>query len=207
MSVQQAYEIWGAAFEDEGKVTSEFDREVMRIVLGGRRFGSILEIGCGTGRNTPVLAEIGNRVTAMDVATGLVWRARAKVPRDTVSYMMADFMRSWPVRDCAFDLVVSNLVLEYARDLEAIYREAARVLVPGGRYFLSEFHPYRQCQRVGAAVGLYRDVDPPPTFLHHVSDHLSAAMAAGFSLEQLNEWWEGVEHQKPPRMLSLLLIR
>ena len=42
-------------------------------------------------------------------------------------------------------------------------------------------------------------------YLHHVSDFTREALAAGFQIERLDEWWGAEDAQKTPRLLTLLL--
>lgn len=108
--------------------------------LGSRHFGAIVGIGCGTGKNTALLAQLGDRVRALDFSTGML--ARAKVQAANVTFAEADLTQPWPVADSSANLVVCNLVLEHIEDLHFILAEAGRVLTPGGRFFICELHPF-----------------------------------------------------------------
>ena len=80
-------------------------------------------------------------VVAADIAPGMLARAKAQ------SRWLRRFERvradaySLPFRDGAFDLVFSNLMLQWCDDLDAVFAEIARVLKPGGLLLFSTFGP------------------------------------------------------------------
>lgn len=101
----------------------------------GRR---TLEIGCGEGRASRDLRSRGHDLVATDVSPTLVRHAQEADPQGR--YLVADATRL-PFEDGAFDLVVAYLVLMDVNDMPAAVREAARVLVPTGRFCLGVTHP------------------------------------------------------------------
>ena len=66
MSIQQAYTDWSATYDQDQNLTRDLDEIVTRETLGHLRSNSSLEIGCGTGKNTPLLAQISQHVSAAD---------------------------------------------------------------------------------------------------------------------------------------------
>jgi ubiquinone/menaquinone biosynthesis C-methylase UbiE len=171
---------------------------------------SVLELGCGTGKNSEWLARHARRLIALDLSPGMLARARQRVPAGHATFVRADVRATWPVRDDAFDVVVGNLVLEHVETLAPVFAEAARVLRPGGRLFVCELHPFRQ-RRGGQAhftdAGTGETIHVP-AHTHSVSDYVNGAVAAGFTVLALGEW---VEPDAPadalPRLLSLSLRR
>jgi SAM-dependent methyltransferase len=84
--------------------TSEFEQrryEQQLALVESRQYESVLEIGCGSGMFTPLLAGVAKRVVALDIAEAAVERARK---------------RSFPDGAGAVEYVVAN-VMEY--DLQA----------------------------------------------------------------------------------------
>ena len=65
VSIKTAYNNWAATYDLDRNLTRDLDRMVTRKILAHRRCRSILEIGCGTGKNTILLAEIGERVLSL----------------------------------------------------------------------------------------------------------------------------------------------
>ncbi len=105
---------------------------------------SVLEIGCGTGPSSVVMAERGARILALDVNPEMVEAARLRV-RDhgysgSVDVRLVAQTRSIESPDASFDLVVCNGVLEHVRpaDRRPMVREMWRVLKPHGHLFIGE---------------------------------------------------------------------
>jgi len=109
MSIQDAYTNWSATYDEDRNRTRDLDQQVTYSTLWGQHVVSIVETGCGTGKNTALLAEIGDRVTALDFSAGMLARAREKVQAANVTFVEADLTQVWPVEDCSADLVVCNL--------------------------------------------------------------------------------------------------
>jgi malonyl-CoA O-methyltransferase len=176
-------------------------------VLAGTHWGTILELGCGTGKNTSFLAQIGDQVQAVDFSPGMLAQARAKVDAPNVTFAAADITQPWPCADASVDLIVINLVLEHIADLDFIFAEASRCLRPGGRLFNCELHPYRQYEGTQANFTLGDEQVLIPAYLHHLSDFLAAAGRHGFALAQFDEWWRQPDRIRPPLLVSFLLAR
>ena len=207
MDIQNAYNEWSYSYDLDENRTRDLDRDIVRSRLGGQHFDSVLEIGCGTGKNTSFFAQIGQNVLAVDFSEGMISRAREKVQAGNVRFFIMDIMQPWDMEEESFDLIVCNLVLEHIQDLSHVFSEAAQALRPGGHFFIDELHPFRQYE--GTKARFYRaeekvEVD---AFLHHISDFLKAAAESRFSLVRLEEFWHETDENKPPRILSLYFER
>lgn len=101
----------------------------------------ILELGAGTGRITCPLAKDGHTLVALDamqsMLTALRRRAKAEGLEGTIRTVVAD-MRALPLPDASVGLVISpfNALMHLYTwtDLLACFREAERVLAPGGAF-------------------------------------------------------------------------
>jgi malonyl-CoA O-methyltransferase len=202
--VQTAYTQWAATYDTDRNLTRDLDQMVTRAVLGERRYGSILELGCGTGKNTRLLAEIGDHVHALDFSEGMLAQAKAKGFGPNVAFSHADLTQPWPCADRSVDLITGNLVLEHIADLAFVFAEAARTLAPSGQFFVCELHPFKQY--LGGRANFQRDAAriEPPAFVHHISDFLDAAAGAGLTLTSLKEWWHADDQNAPPRLVSFM---
>jgi len=207
MSIQRAYNDWSASYDTDENLTRDLDQKVTRetlAALANLRFKSILEIGCGTGKNTAFLSQIGTRVHALDFSQGMIERARAKIKAENVRFAMADLTEKWPCEDGSYDLVLCNLVLEHIEDLRFIFSEAFRVLAEKGKFLINELHPFRQYEGKKARFSSDEGVTEIPAFVHHISDFLNAASSNGLTLVKLNECWHEEDKNKPPRIVSFL---
>ena len=108
--------------------------------------GRTLEVGCGEGRVTRDLQQLGHDVYAIDAAPSLVTAAADADPSGR--YALAD-AASLPFADAGFGLVVAYNSLMDMDDMAASVREAARVLRPGGRVLVIDMleHDRREYQQ------------------------------------------------------------
>ena len=207
MNIQKAYDEWSDSYDTDNNLTRDLDQQVTRETLSGLHFNSILEIGCGTGKNTAFLCQIGDSVHALDFSQGMIEKAREKVRAPNVRFSMADITRRWPGNDGEFDLVVCNLLLEHIPDLAFIFSEAARVLQNKGNFFVNELHPFKQYE--GSKARFYREdeIIEVEAFVHHISEFTNAATANGLTLVKLKEYWHNDDQNKPPRLISFLFMK
>jgi SAM-dependent methyltransferase len=108
--------------------------ELMQVPVGAR----ILDVPCGWGRHSVLLAEQGFDVVGADLSFDLL-KHGAPGPL----YTAAD-VRLQPFADASFDAVINvftslGLFLDDAEDLRAL-REAHRLLAPGGKFLLESMH-------------------------------------------------------------------
>lgn len=208
--VADAYDRWSRQYDDDQNATRDLDAFVLRQVplqLAGAR---VLEVGCGTGKNSAWLVSQARELIALDFSPGMLDVARRRVRSSAARFVEHDITRPWPVDAESVDVVVGNLVLEHVRELAPVFAEAARVLRAGGQLFFCELHPYRQL-RGGQAHFVDQRTDETvhvAAYRHTVSEYAGDALAAGFVLSALGEWLEpGAEPGTPPRLLSLLFVK
>ena len=103
---------------------------------------SVLDIGCGEGRFSRVLAELGAGVTGLDLTEPLIETARSlAVGNET--YVIGDAENLIDIQDDSFDLAVSYIVMVDLLDYRSSIDAAFRVLRPGGRFIVCNVHPMR----------------------------------------------------------------
>ena len=103
--------------------------------LDMRKDSRVLEIGCGTGVISRVLARWPGvaGVLGLDPSPGLVARARELSEGfPNLTFQVADG-RAVPIVDGAFDVVVLHRVLSHVPGPDRVLAEAFRLLCPGGR--------------------------------------------------------------------------
>jgi SAM-dependent methyltransferase len=97
--------------------TCAFDQaryaRVMEL-LGDRRYSRTLEIGCGAGTFTRLLAGVSDRVVALDVSPAAIERARARgAGGGSVEFRVANVMEIAPEEESPWDLIVMNETIYY----------------------------------------------------------------------------------------------
>jgi len=107
--------------------------------LSGPRPLEILDVACGAGLMANPLAAAGHRVTGIDLSRDSLEVARRHDPTSSVAYLVQD-ARSLDFADGRFDVVCMMDFLEHLEEREAVIREAARVLRPGGRLYFHTFN-------------------------------------------------------------------
>ena len=133
-----------ATFDDESQHGVHTDEQHDRWVKVLREWTGddplrILDVGCGTGVVSLLLAELGHDVTGVDFAPEMLERARAKARRAdrSVEFCRGD-AEALPIRDDAVELVSARHLVWTLPDPEAAIEEWKRVVEPGGRILLIE---------------------------------------------------------------------
>jgi arsenite methyltransferase len=118
-------------------LTVDFDR------LGLRPGERVLDLGCGAGTDSLVAAQMvggEGRVTGIDMTPEMLAKARAAAAE--LSAANVDFVEgeieALPFPDEAFDVVISNGVVDLVPDKDAVFDEIYRVLAPGGRIQIAD---------------------------------------------------------------------
>ena len=207
MDIQNAYNEWSETYDTNQNLTRDLDSKVIRNLLGGLRFASVLETGCGTGKNTVFLAEIGEHVHSLDFSAGMIAKAKEKVKAENVRFETGDLTKRWNCKDDAYDLIACCLVLEHIENLSHIFAEARRVLRAGGKFLVNELHPFKQYGGTKARFERADQTIEVDAFVHHISEFIHAAEENGLKLEKFNEYWHDQDQGKPPRLVSFVFAK
>lgn len=200
MSIQSDYDCWSSTYDQDRNLTRDLDQTMTEQSLSNRRFENILELGCGTGKNTMLFSGIAKREVALDFSQGMIGLARQKANGNNIDFSIADLAQLWPTKNDDHDLIVGNLVLEHIEDLSHVFREVFRSLKKGGHFYISELHPFRQYQGGKARFQRGEHTTEVPAYVHHVSEFLMAAAANNLVLESFNEYWHSEDMGKSPRL-------
>jgi len=202
-NVQQGYNRWANSYDAVENKTRDMDKMATQTVLKDILFSDVLELGCGTGKNTIWLAEKAKQLTAVDFSAEMIAKAKAKVASDNVHFMQTDITQPWPLDNDTFDLITCNLILEHIAHLEPVFAEARRVLKPDGKFYISELHPFKQYTGSKARFEQNNEQIILDCYVHHISDFFNSAVANGFCCIQLNEWFDE-EEKALPRLITFL---
>ncbi|WP_371185046.1 malonyl-ACP O-methyltransferase BioC [Thalassotalea maritima] len=93
---------------------------------------NVLDLGCGTGYFTEIMARQFDRVSGVDLSRQMLEFAKIHRQPD-IDFYQAD-MHHLPVYNETYDSVFSNLAVQWSYDLTALFTEVHRVLKPGGTF-------------------------------------------------------------------------
>ena len=205
-AIASAYDRWAEAYDTDVNATRDLDAVILRRFAPDIEGLDVLELGCGTGKNTVWLAERARSVLGLDASDGMLAVARARVAGGHVRFARHDIETPWPIPDASIDAVIGNLVLEHVERVAHVFIEAVRVLRRDGAVFVCELHPARQV--LGARAHFLDEVSGAtvevPVFRHTVSEFVNSGLDAGLRLERMGEWSDDDRRDVPPRLLSLL---
>jgi 2-polyprenyl-3-methyl-5-hydroxy-6-metoxy-1,4-benzoquinol methylase len=111
---------------------------------------NVLDIACGEGYGTSLLAEFANTVVGIDIDETTVMGAQNKYVRDNLKFQIAS-ITDLPLSDHYFDVVISFETIEHITDQDKMLLELKRVLkqdgiliisTPDKKYF-TEIKPYK----------------------------------------------------------------
>jgi ubiquinone/menaquinone biosynthesis C-methylase UbiE len=98
----------------------------------------VADIGCGAGTQAFLWAELGHSVCGLDINEPLISVARRRAAEQGVPIRFdVGTATALPYADAAFDVCLLPELLEHVPDWEGCLREAARVLAPGGVFYVS----------------------------------------------------------------------
>lgn len=205
-NVQSVYNQWARSYDEIENKTRDLDKTAAQAMLAAiiPTNALVLELGCGTGKNTAWLARNAQHITAVDFSEEMLNRAKEKYAASNLDFLQADITRQWPFDDGSFDLVTCNLILEHIEDLDFVFFEAMRVLKPDGYFFISELHPFKQYEGSKARFEKNNELISPDCYTHHISDFFSSGLKSGFKCRELKEWFDNEDRAKVPRLISFL---
>lgn len=160
----------------------------------------VLEIGCGTGVHTRLLAESDARVTAIDLTpTAVELTTRRLTHAGLVADVREADAEALPFDDASFDYVWSWGVIHHSENTSRAIAEVARVLRPGGRFGFMVYH--RTSLTYWVNYVLYRGVlrggllhESPDELANRWSDGVIARHYTRRGLvEALEPWFEEID--------------
>jgi predicted TPR repeat methyltransferase len=114
-------------------ILSDAVESVMRDAGRPLRFGSMLDLGCGTGLGGAAFRPFVDRLVGVDLSPAMIAQARAKGLYDRlISAELRDFLAGEVADAAKYHLVLAADVFVYVNDLAPIIADIARVLAPDG---------------------------------------------------------------------------
>ena len=197
------YNAWAYQYDNNINPTRDLDKTVTRESLSNIDFYKVLELGCGSGKNTEWLITKADKLVGLDFSKNMLNLARNKVKTDKVTFINADLNENWPVNDNSFDLAVTNLTLEHIEALDHIFNSLFVKLTQGGKCFVCELHPKKQLSGSKARFEENGSEIELDVYYHSELEYIESAEKAGFNLIAKKDWYDN--EKDVPRLISLLL--
>ncbi|MBS1731921.1 MAG: class I SAM-dependent methyltransferase [Bacteroidetes bacterium] len=201
MDTKSAYNNWAATYDTVQNKTRDLELMAIKEVLTSSDFSKVLEIGCGTGKNTSWLQHRAGKLLALDFSEGMLTEARKKINATHVDFRQADLTQAWP--SSTNTLIICSLVLEHIKELDFIFEQAAKSLETGGIFYICELHPYKQLEGSRAKFEQSGQLIELEYFIHHISDFMASAKNK-FNCIELKEWFDDGNRNSTPRLISFL---
>ena len=137
---------WARAVGHDSYWRFHRDQFLQIVPRPGRR---TVDIGCGEGRLTRHLKDLGHAVIGVDASPSLVADARRLDP--SMDIRLAD-ATALPLDDASADLAIAFMSLHDIDAMSAAVGEIGRILQPGGRFCLAIVHPINSAGRFETAA-------------------------------------------------------
>jgi len=183
--IEKAYNSWAEQDDTNDNKTRDLDKKATIETLSKNKFKNVLELGCGTGKNTEWLINKAEQIIGLDFSKGMLDKAARKINSKKVKLKKADLNQDWDVQNDFADLITCSLTLEHIKNLDFIFAQAHLKLKPNGKFFISELHPFKQYLGSKAKYETANGIEELEVYVHHISEYLEGAQKYRFKLVDL----------------------
>ena len=204
MSIEKAYNIWANQYDTNENRTRDLDKKSTIETLSKYEFENVLELGCGTGKNTNWLLEKAKRIIGLDFSQEMLNKAKEKITSKKVIFKKGDLNENWEIDNNFADLITCSLTLEHIGDLNHIFDQANLKLKKDGLFFISELHPFKQYSGSKAQYETENGTKELEVYIHHISEYIENAKSNGLKLVEMKEWFDEDHKNGLPRLVSFI---
>ncbi len=204
MSTQALYNQWSATYDEVENKIRDLERIACQQLLSNISADSIIELGCGTGKNTEWLAEKATHLTCIDLSEEMMAKAKEKIRNNNVVFQQADINQPWLFTNRKADLITCSLILEHIEDLSFIFQQVKNHLKENGHFYICELHPFKQYNGSKARFETSGGTKVLTFFTHHITDYLTAATENNLTLLRMEEWFDDNDRSSIPRLISFV---
>lgn len=148
-TVAQAY-VTNLGYPHTQEYMAYLDR-ALHEATGAGPFGVMAEICCGHGEALSLFAHRASAAVGVDISPAMLHVARSKFTAENVALVQGD-ATCLPLASQAYDTVFMLGGIHHVPDRQALFREIARILKPGGRFYFREpvndFSPWRMIRAI-----------------------------------------------------------
>lgn len=172
-----AYDRWQRT--PESVYHYEQSLRALTLALGSRRADQALEVGCGDGVWTRVLAPHVGQLTCFDLSIEMLQRAQKKLAdlHTPIAFVQGDFVENG-LSSGSFQMIQAFRCFEYFSDKGAALDQFFRLLAPGGTLVLATKCPQFDWRGYFAKRSLHQGIVEPRALCEALRAH-------GFELEEV----------------------
>ena len=204
MSIEKSYNIWASQYDTNENRTRDLDKKSTIETLSKYKFENVLELGCGTGKNTKWLLERAKRIIGLDFSQEMLNKAKEKISDERVVFKKADLTEKWEIHNNFADLITCSLTLEHIKNLNHVFNQANLKLGKNGLFFISELHPFKQYSGSKAKYETENGTKELEVYIHHISEYIDEAKNNGLEFVEMKEWFDENAENGIPRLISFV---
>lgn len=126
------------SYDENAKVQQRVINDLIEKIKG-KEYKNILEVGSGTGTLTKLLLENFKeaKITAVDISSGMIERAKEKVNSEKVTFILGDMEQLEFIE--SYDLIISTSTFQWIKNLEGLIKKLKFLLKKDGTLAFSTF--------------------------------------------------------------------
>lgn len=126
------------------------EQPAMRALLPNLKGKSVLDLGCGAGKNCLEFLQDGaSRIVGIDISKRMLDIANSSSKSENIEYVNLG-MESVELLEGGFDVVYSSFAMHYVEDFQDLCKKIHSLMVPRGMLLFSQEHPLVTAPKEGA---------------------------------------------------------